>query len=366
MAESVLPISSIQTAKSAGIQYVSDAAPGIRRVRAGRGFRYLYSDGRPVRDPGVLRRIISIVVPPAWTDVWICPLANGHIQATGRDERGRKQYRYHPRWQEIRHQTKYDRMLDFGKSLPRLRRQIHADLSKPALSQEKVLATIIRLLETTLIRVGNEEYAKQNHSFGLTTLRMRHVKVLGSTLRFEFLGKSGIQHEIGVQDRRLARIVRDCMELPGQELFQYLDDEGKRHAIGSGDVNEYLRKISQQDFTTKDFRTWAGTVLAARALRECEPFSSQTQAKRNVVGAIKAVAVRLGNTVAVCRKCYIHPVVIEAYLNNTLPPLASQQVKELPRRSRHALSADELFVLTLLKQVMKSKQTRRIARKLVS
>jgi DNA topoisomerase-1 len=293
-------------------------------------------------------------------------LANGHIQATGRDERGRKQYRYHPRWQEIRDQTKYERMVDFGKALPRLRRQIHADLAKPALSQEKVLATIIRLLETTLIRVGNEEYARQNRSFGLTTLRTRHVKVLGSTLRFEFRGKSGIQHEIGVQDRRLARIVRDCMDLPGQELFQYLDEEGKRRAIGSADVNEYLRKLSQQDFTAKDFRTWAGTVLAARSLRECEPFSSQTQAKRNVVEAIKAVAVRLGNTVAVCRKCYIHPVVIEAYLNNTLPPLPSQQIKEQRGRSRHALSDDERFVLTLLKQLMKSKQTRRIARKLVS
>ncbi|MFL5244228.1 MAG: DNA topoisomerase IB [Gemmataceae bacterium] len=366
MSESVLPIASIQSAQSAGLQYATDDSPGIRRQRAGKGFRYLDAAGRQVRDPRELRRILSLVIPPAWRDVWICPLANGHIQATGRDERGRKQYKYHPRWQEIRDQTKYERMLDFGKTLPRLRRQVHGDLAKPALSQDKVLATIIRLLETTLVRVGNEEYAKQNHSFGLTTLRTRHVKVVGSTLRFQFRGKSGIQHEVDVQDRRLAKIVRDCMDLPGQELFQYLDEEGKRHAIGSTDVNEYLRQISQQDFTAKDFRTWAGTVLAARALRECEPFTSQTQAKRNVVGAVKSVAVRLGNTVAVCRKCYIHPAIIEAYLNNTLPPLPSQQVIEPRRRSRFGLSQDELFVLALLKQLMKSKQTRRIARKLVS
>jgi DNA topoisomerase-1 len=304
----------VEAARAAGLRYVVDTAPGIRRRRAGRAFAYLDRDGRPIRDAETLGRIRSLAIPPAWSDVWICPSPRGHIQATGRDARGRKQYRYHPKWRQTRDETKYERMLAFGQALPSIRTRIEQDLARPGLPREKVLAAVVKLLEATLIRVGNDEYARQNRSFGLTTLRNRHVTVEGSTLRFRFRGKSGVSHEVGLRDRRLAGVVRRCQELPGQELLEYLDEAGQPRDVGSGDVNEYLRAISGGDFTAKDFRTWAGTVLAAQALREAEPCQDEAQAKRNVVRAIEAVAQRLGNTPAVCRKCYVHPAVIEAYL----------------------------------------------------
>lgn len=307
-----------EIAREASLRYVTDSAPGITRKRAGRGWQYEAPDGTPVRDREVLARIRSLVIPPAWTQVWICPSANGHIQATGMDDRGRKQYRYHPKWRKVRDEDKYGRMLDFGKALPQIRAQVERDMSLPGLPRPKVLATVVRLLETTLIRVGNEEYARTNKSFGLTTLRNRHVKVDGSQLRFKFKGKSGKTHSISVRDRRLARIVRRCQELPGQELFEYVDDDGARHLIDSSDVNEYLQEISGDNFTAKDFRTWAGTTLAASALREMEPADTLTARKHNVVEAIKQVAGRLGNTPAICRKCYIHPHIMEAYLDGTL------------------------------------------------
>ncbi len=301
----------------AKLRFVSDASPGIRRVRNGRGFRYLDADNRPVRKRETLSRIRSLVIPPAWTDVWICPYANGHIQAIGRDSRGRKQYRYHPDYRANRDEAKFERIVAFAKVLPRIRRRIARDMARRGLPRRKVLATIVRLLETTLIRVGNEEYARANGSFGLTTLRDRHVQVRGKAMHFRFKGKSGIVHEVDLEDRRLARIVKTCQELPGQELFQYVDDDGQVHDVGSADVNDYLREIAGDEFTAKDFRTWAGTVLAAIALREFESFDSQTQAKRNVMAAIRRVAARLGNTPTVCRNCYVHPRVIDAYLQGT-------------------------------------------------
>ena len=321
-------------AKVAGLRYVMDDGPGIRRQRAGRGFRYIGPDDKPIRDPQELQRIQALAIPPAWTAVWICPIPHGHLQATGRDEKGRKQYRYHPRWREVRDETKFTQMLAFGAALPLIRKQVERDLALPGLPRPKVLATVIRLLETTLIRVGNEEYRRFNHSFGLTTLRDRHVDFSGATVRFHFRGKSGKMHTVEVTNRRLSRIVKRCQDLPGQELLQYLDDEGQRRPIDSVDVNEYLRQITGQDFTTKDFRTWAGTVLAAQTLRECGICSSATQAKRQIAQAIKAVAARLGNTPAVCRKCYVYPTIVEAYqagsLLQTLSTLAEQSDNQLP------------------------------------
>lgn len=308
----------VASARCAGLRYVSDARPGITRRRAGKGFRYVGPDGKPVRDRNTLARIRSLVIPPAWKDVWICPTAHGHLQATGRDARGRKQSRYHPRWRQVRDQTKYGRMILFGSCLPAIRERIEQDLARPGLPREKVLAAILRIMELTLIRVGNEEYARENHSYGLTTLRGRHVQVEGATVHLNFRGKSGKRHSIEFHDRRLARIVRRCHDIPGYELFEYLDDEGQPHTIDSADVNDYLREISGQDFTAKDFRTWAGTVLACLNLRELEPFESATQAKKNIVQAVKSVAERLGNTPAVCRKCYIHPLVLESYLAGSL------------------------------------------------
>jgi DNA topoisomerase I len=341
------PAEPIAAARSAGLRYVSDVSPGIRRLRSGKAFRYVSPDGKPVRDPDELFRIRKLAIPPAWTEVWICPTANGHIQATGRDARGRKQYRYHVRWREARDETKYHRMVAFGQALPKIRARAHRDLSLPGLPRAKVLATVIRLLETTLIRVGNEEYARQNRSFGLTTMRDRHVKIKGARVHFEFRGKAGVSHAIDLQDRRLARIVRQCRDVPGQELFQYIDESGERRSIGSSEVNEYLREIGGEDFTAKDFRTWAGTVLAARALKELVPFASQRQAKRNVVNAVEAVAMLLGNTRSVCRKCYIHPEVLNSYFDGTL-------LGALNRRARSArsrwLRADEVAVFAFLKR----------------
>jgi DNA topoisomerase-1 len=321
---------------------------GIRRVRAGKGFRYLDPDGKPVHDRDVLARIRSLVIPPAWTEVWICPLANGHLQATGRDARGRKQYRYHPRWREVRDESKYGRMIAFGKALPLIRQRVEHDLALPGLPREKVLATIVRLLETTLIRVGNEEYARANRSFGLTTLRDGHAEINGSTVRFEYRGKSGVEHAAHIHDRRLARIIRRCQDLPGEELFQYVDERGERRKVGSDEVNEYLHEIAGDEFTAKDFRTWAGTVLAARALREFEAFDSQTQAKRNIVTAIESVAKRLGNTKAVCRKCYVHPAVLDSYLDGSLLHTLQERVGKELREALPELPPEEAAVLAFL------------------
>ena len=292
----------------------------------------------------------SLAVPPAWRDVWICPDPSGHLQATGRDVKGRKQYRYHPRWREVRDGNKYERMIAFGRALPHIRQRVEKDLSRPGLPQEKILATVVRLLELTLIRVGNEEYAKQNESFGLATMRDRHVRVNGSALRFQFRGKSGILHAVDLEDRRLARIVRQSRDLPGYELFQYVDDAGERRAIDAADVNAYLKSIAGDEFTAKDFRTWAGTVLAARALREVTVFDSQAQAKRNVLRAVEAVAKRLGNTTAVCRKCYVHPEVVHAYLDGTLAAILNKKAGRELRSNLRYLSPVEAAVLALLQR----------------
>lgn len=344
----------VESARAAGLRYVTDERPGITRRRRGKNFAYLAANGSVIRDKETLSRIKSLVIPPAWETVWICPTEHGHIQATGRDARGRKQYRYHPRWHEVRDETKYGRMMAFGKALPRIRRRAARDLKLPGLPRPKVLAAVVRLLETTLIRVGNEEYARDNGHFGLTTLRNKHVKVQGARLRFEFRGKSGVQRAVDLNNKRLAKIVKQCQDLPGNELFQYLDEEGERHAIDSADVNGYLREISGRDFTAKDFRTWAGTVLAALALQACESFDSETQAKKNVVAAIESVAKKLGNTKAVCRKCYIHPAVIESYLDGslmeTLRSRTDQKLAETLAHPARGLHAEEAAVLGLLQQ----------------
>jgi DNA topoisomerase-1 len=309
-------------AKHAGLRFVSDSKPGIRRKRAGRGFRYVDSEGRAVRDEQTLSRIRSLVIPPAWTEVWICPSPRGHLQATGRDVRGRKQYRYHPCWRETRDENKYARLADFGRALPGIRKRVSADLRKHGLPREKVLATVVRLLETTYMRVGNETYARENASFGLTTLRDRHVRIEGETLRFRFTGKSGKEHAFSISDPALARIVKRSQDLPGQTLFQYIDDDGHRHEIESSDVNAYLQDITGQDFTAKDFRTWAGTVLAAKALWDHDPPETERAASKMIVAAIDETAECLGNTRAVCRTAYIHPAVLEAYRTGLLNELA--------------------------------------------
>ncbi|MGH7231228.1 MAG: DNA topoisomerase IB [Nitrospiraceae bacterium] len=341
---------SAKSAKSAGLRYVADTGPGIIRKQTGSGVQYIGVDGQVVRDAETLRRIKALAIPPAWRDVWICPIPNGHIQATGRDARGRKQYRYHARWREARDETKYDRMIAFANVLPRIRARTERDLARPGLPREKILATVVRLLETTLIRVGNEEYARHNDSFGLTTMRDRHVDVAGSTLKFEFRGKSGIPHAVDVTDHRLAKIVKQSQDLPGYELFQYLDENGARRTIESSDVNQYLREIAGEEFTAKDFRTWAGTVLAAKALREFETFDSQAQAKRNVVQAIESVAKRLGNTKAVCKKCYIHPAVIDTYLGGSLLQTIRRCVKKVMTESLSDFRPEEAAVVALLQE----------------
>ena len=317
LTSAVLP-ESVQTAKEAGLRYVVDNRPGIQRRRAGKGFRYLSADGKTIRDHETLTRIRSLVIPPAWKDVWITPVANGHLQATGRDAKGRKQSRYHPDWRAARDETKYEHLLEFAQALPQIRKRIDEDLSLPGLSRQKILATLVRLLESTLIRIGNTEYAKTNKSYGLTTMRNKHTHVEGSTMTFSFQGKSGVRHTINLTDRRVAKIVQRCQHLPGQELFQYLDEEGSTHTIDSQDVNDYLREISGRDITAKDFRTWAGTVMACILLRQAEAFTSEAQAKRNVVAAIQEVAKRLGNTPAVCRKCYVHPAVLDKYMSGSM------------------------------------------------
>ena len=340
----------IQSAKEAGLYYASDAKPGIVRKRCGKGFRYIGIDGVSLKDPEVLARIKSLAIPPAWTHVWICPNPRGHLQATGRDAKGRKQSRYHPRWRQVRDETKYERMLLFGTALPAIRERVEQDLNMSGLPSQKVLATLVRLMETTLIRVGNVEYARENHSYGLTTMRGRHVHVNGSTVRFKFQGKSGVRHTVDVNDRRLAKIVQRCQDIPGYELFQYVDSDGTHHTIDSTDVNEYLREISNQDFTAKDFRTWAGTVLACMTLREFEAFVSDNQAKRNVVLAIKEVAARLGNTPSVCGKCYIHPAVLESYLSGAMSKIPKRSAKSVGSDRVHARQEEESALINLLQR----------------
>ena len=310
---------------------------------------------KTVRDIATLRRIRSLVIPPAWTHVWICPKANGHIQATGRDARGRKQYRYHPRWIETRDLQKYDHTIAFGRVVPKLRRQVKRDLRRKGLPREKVLATVVRLLETTLIRVGNDEYARENHSYGLTTMRNRHVHVRGRHIEFDFRGKSGKEHHIGLSDPRLAKIVRQCQDLPGQDLFAYRDDEGNVHSVSSQDVNDYLREHTGQEFTAKDFRTWSGTVLAALALQEFEAVTNAVQAKKNVKTVVESVSKILGNTPSVCRKCYIHPEIIQAYFEGTALNVVTQRIGENLNESMSKLRPVEAAVLALLQKRLKSR-----------
>ena len=296
-----------------GLSWCSDELPGIRRIAAGDGFRYHDARGRPLTDEKALDRIRALAIPPAWTDVWICPRASGHIQATGRDVKGRKQYRYHPDWSAHAAETKFERLPDFARALPKLRRRVEADLGRRGASRDKVLATAVRLLELTLIRVGNAQYARQNRSYGLTTLHKRHLEVDGAALTFAFKGKSGVEHEVRVRDRRLATVVRSLRELPGQQLFKYRDADGQLCTITSDDVNAYIREAMGEQFSAKDFRTWAGTVSAARALRDMEPPTSPTEAKRRITVCVKAVAGLLGNTPTVCRTSYVHPRVFELF-----------------------------------------------------
>ncbi len=327
-----------EAADAAQLRYVSDSRPGVQRLRHGRAFRYVGPDGQGVRDLPTLRRIRSLAIPPAWTQVWICPVAHGHIQAVGRDARGRKQYRYHARWRAVRDEAKFDRVLQFGRALPAIRERVGKDLERAGLPREKVLASVVRLLETSLIRVGNAEYARENGSYGLTTLRSRHVTVEGARVRFEFRGKGGKPHTVDVSDRRLAAVVRRCQDLPGHELFQYLDEDGQRQAIDSADVNAYLREIGGEEFTAKDFRTWGGTVLAAFALAGS---GEEGDARRRLTAAIGQVAARLGNTPTICRKCYIHPDVVAAHLDGSLEA-------GLRGRPGSGLSAEEWAVLRFL------------------
>ena len=349
------------SARAAGLRYVDDHRPGLRRRRAGKKVRqgrrwvdaFAIEDeaGHVIRDAATLERVRKLAVPPAWRDVWICPFPEGHLQATGRDARGRKQYRYHPRWREERDGTKYTRMIALGHALPGLRRRVAADLRRPGLPREKVLATVARLLETTFIRVGNEEYARSNKSFGLTTLKDRHVQIGTTKLRFRFRGKSGVEHEISVEDPIMTRIVRRCRDLPGQELFQYVADDGSPVAIDSADVNDYIREAAGDDFTAKDFRTWAGTVLAATALGQLRAGRRAVRPNnREVARAISGVAQRLGNTVAVCRKCYVHPAVIASYLDGSLPSTLAARRDVRLSGTAAGLRADEAAVLRLLER----------------
>jgi DNA topoisomerase I len=339
-------------AQSAGLSYVSDDEKGLRRERAGDSFRYVKANGDPVADEATLERIRKLAIPPAWTDVWICPKANGHLQATGRDARGRKQYRYHPQFREVRESTKYEHMLEFARALPSIRGKLAEHMALRGLPREKVLATIVHLLETTLIRVGNEDYAKENKSYGLTTLRNPHVSVEGTELRFRFKGKSGKSWRLQLKDRRVAKIVRACQELPGQKLFEYLDENGEPKEVTSSDVNAYLKEITGREVTAKDFRTWAGTVLAALALREFERADSQATTKKNLRAAIEQVAQRLGNTPAICRKCYVHPEVLAAYIEGGLE-LKIKDEAPAPE-SATALKAEEKAVLAMLEKRLSS------------
>lgn len=342
-----------ETAEAAGLVYVSDEDRGIRRERRGDAFEYYKANGDRLTDEATLERIRKLAIPPAYTDVWICPKANGHLQATGRDARGRKQYRYHPQFRELRESTKYEHMLEFARALPAIRARLAEHMALRGLPREKVLATVVHLLETTLIRVGNDDYARDNKSYGLTTLRNPHVKVEGSELRFQFKGKSGKMWRLQVKDRRIARIIRACQELPGQRLFQYQDEAGEVREVTSADVNAYLREITGADITAKDFRTWAGTVLAALALQGFEAFDTQAAQKKNLKAAIEKVAARLGNTPTICRKCYVHPEVLGAYVEGKLLLEVKGKVEEELRGDLASLKPEEAAVLAMLEARLK-------------
>jgi len=344
-----------QAAETAGLTYVTDTSAGITRFPDGDHFGYRDPKGRVIKNPEIIARINKLAVPPAYSDVWICPDRNGHLQATGRDAKGRKQYRYHPQFRELRDTTKYQHMLEFAAALPEVREKIATHMAARGLPRDKVLATIVHLLETTMIRVGNADYVKQNKSYGLTTLRNRHVLVDGAELKFRFKGKSGKEWQLKVQNRRVAKIVKACQDLPGQHLFQYLDENGERHDVTSGDVNAYLKELSGRNITAKDFRTWTGTVLAALALAEFERFDSQAAAKRNIRAAIEKVAARLGNTPTICRKCYVHPQILDSYLSESLVLEADQEVERELRGDVAALRPEEALVLAFLRQRLTAK-----------
>ena len=338
----------IEAAKAAKLHYVSDSKPGISRTNGDAGFAYMLPDGSVIDNEKIITRIRKLAIPPAYTDVWICRDPNGHLQAVGRDARGRKQYRYHPRWRETRDEAKYGKMLVFGKALPIIRARVEQDLAKPGLPREKVLATLVRLLERTLARIGNEEYAKTNKSFGLTTLRGRHARVSGTAVTLDFRAKHGIQRHIELRDRKLAGIIKRLQDIPGQDLFQYIDEDGERHGVGSDDVNSYLRDITGEDITAKDFRTWAATNLAALALRELEMFDTAAKAKKNVLRAVEAVSGLLGNTPSICRKCYIHPAIFEGYLDGSLLEGLKARADAVLDDKAVGLSADEVAVTAFL------------------
>jgi DNA topoisomerase-1 len=333
----------------AGLHYTTDSKPGITRVRRGKAFSYHRPNGELIRGERDLKRIRALVIPPAWTDVWICPDPHGHLQATGRDARGRKQHRYHDRWREVRDQAKYDHVISFAEALPAIRQRVDADMRRQGLPREKVLATVVRLLEASLIRVGNDASAAENASYGLTTLRRRHVDISGSQMRFRFTGKSGKEWDLSIRDRRIARVVQQCSELPGYEIFKYKDEHGELVDVTSTEVNAYLREISGGDFTARDFRTWAGTVLAATALHACEEASTSTEAKRQVVQAIEQVARDLGNTPAVCRACYVHPAILEAHLDGVLADRLRGSINATVKKQYEHLSPEEVQVLTMLR-----------------
>ncbi|WIJ24486.1 DNA topoisomerase IB [Devosia sp. RR2S18] len=339
-----------QAAEAAGLVYVSEEHPGIRRRKSGNGFSYRSPEGTVVKDKDVLSRIRSLAIPPAWTEVWICADPNGHIQATGRDAKGRKQYRYHPKFREVRDSAKFEHVVEFARSLPQIRKVVAEHMKLRGLPREKVLAATVHLLESTLIRVGNDDYAKHNKSYGLTTLRDRHVALNGSELRFQFKGKSGKMWRLNLRDRRLAKIVKACQDLPGQELLQYVDENGDVRDVTSSDVNAYLREITGKDITAKDFRTWAGTVLAALALDEFEGFDTAAKAKKNVRAAIERVSSRLGNTPTICRKCYVHPAVLDSYLSGSLVLQVREEIESELRDDLPGLQPEEAAVMVLLQQ----------------
>jgi DNA topoisomerase-1 len=340
-----LPTDPYESARVAGLRYVTDEQPGIVRKRSGRGFCYLDPEGKPVTDKDTLKRIRSLVIPPAWTNVWICASKNGHLQAVGRDARGRKQYRYHPLYRAVRDATKYSRMAAFAAAIPAIRERVHHDLELPGMPREKILATVVRLLERTAIRVGNEEYAKCNNSYGLTTMQDKHVDISGYKLRFHFRGKSGLVHDIELTDRKLARILRDCQEIPGHELFHYIDESGEICKINSEDVNAYLREITGEDFTAKDFRTWVGSAVTVLELEQVGPANSETEAKKNIVTAVKNAAAKLGNKPSTCRNYYVHPAVLESYMDGRL----FEEMKKVPESSTaYALRREESCLLELV------------------
>ncbi len=343
-----------QAAASAGLRYVADSRPGIRRRKSGAGFFYVHSDGSRLSDANALKRIRALAIPPAWKDVWICALSDGHLQATGRDARGRKQYLYHPRFREIRDSTKYQHVIAFADTLPAIRAKVRGHMALPGLPREKVVAAVVYLLDKTLIRVGNDDYAKQNGSYGLTTLKNRHVEVDGSEVRFHFVGKSGKEWSAKIKDRRVAKIIRACQDLPGQELLQYRDESGTIEDVTSSDVNDYLREITGRDITAKDFRTWAGTVLAAIALKDLEGLGGAAKANKRLRAAIATVAARLGNTPAICRKCYVHPEVLNAFAGGTLRRELSARSKTPLRGKRGDYAPEEVAVLAMLRSRLKA------------